>query len=167
MTLDDLIKSSEALRLSAYDDVTGNNVAVGDVCLGTITIGWGHTGPDVRPGMTITEEEAERLFQQDKHNAILDAIGALTHIANAPDCWAGLGEPRQAALADMSFNLGRVRFAGFHKLLAAVAAGDWDGASDEVLYNGKPNPSKWKKQVKHRADRDAYILRTGLWPEHL
>ena len=32
---------------------------------GVPTIGWGHTGPDVRVGMTITDEVAERLLLQD------------------------------------------------------------------------------------------------------
>ena len=32
---------------------------------GVLTIGYGHTGPDVRPGMQITEGEAERLLKED------------------------------------------------------------------------------------------------------
>ena len=32
---------------------------------GVWTIGYGHTGPDVRPGMTITPQEAVRLFNAD------------------------------------------------------------------------------------------------------
>jgi GH24 family phage-related lysozyme (muramidase) len=44
----DLIKKFEGLRLTAY------------VCpAGVLTIGYGHTGSDVKPGMKIDEKEAE------------------------------------------------------------------------------------------------------------
>ena len=33
-----------------------------------MTIGYGHTGPDVTPGMKITQAEAERLLKQDLHH---------------------------------------------------------------------------------------------------
>jgi lysozyme len=50
----DLIKSFEGLRLEAY------------LCPAKIrTIGFGHTGDDVRDGMKITKEEAEKLLQKD------------------------------------------------------------------------------------------------------
>ena len=35
---------------------------------GVLTIGYGHTGPDVTPGMKITQAEAERLLKQDLHH---------------------------------------------------------------------------------------------------
>lgn len=48
-----LIKSFEGCRLQAY------------YCPGgVLTIGWGHTG-DVYPGQTITQQEADRLFDTD------------------------------------------------------------------------------------------------------
>lgn len=54
----DLIKKFEGLRLTAY------------VCpAGVLTIGYGHTGADVKPGMRITEEEAERLLWKDTESA--------------------------------------------------------------------------------------------------
>ena len=53
----DLIKSFEGCELKAY------------VCpAGVLTIGYGHTGPDVTPGMKITQAEAERLLKQDLHH---------------------------------------------------------------------------------------------------
>lgn len=48
------IKLKEGLRLNTYK--CSSNVS---------TIGYGHTGSDVRPNMTITKEEAERLFSMD------------------------------------------------------------------------------------------------------
>jgi lysozyme len=49
-----LIKRAEGLRLDSYRDAVG-----------IATIGYGHTGPDVRIPMTITPGEAERLLYED------------------------------------------------------------------------------------------------------
>lgn len=48
-----LTKTSEGLRLTAYQDITGG-----------WTIGYGHAG-GVTPGETITQTEADQLFAQD------------------------------------------------------------------------------------------------------
>ncbi len=45
-----LTKSFEGLRLEAYQD-----------CAGNWTIGYGHTGPTVSAGQSITEAEAEEV----------------------------------------------------------------------------------------------------------
>ncbi len=50
-----LIEHFEGCRLTAYWDATGR----------VWTIGWGHTGPDVRQGLTITQEVADDLLIQD------------------------------------------------------------------------------------------------------
>lgn len=49
-----LIKFSEGCRTTAYRD-----------SVGILTIGYGHTGPDVHSGMSITKERANELFDQD------------------------------------------------------------------------------------------------------
>lgn len=48
------IKGWEGCRLTAYRCPAG-----------VLTIGYGHTGPDVHPGMKITQAEADRLFEAD------------------------------------------------------------------------------------------------------
>jgi lysozyme len=50
-----LIRQSETLRLTAYHDC-GN---------GVLTIGWGHTGPDVHEGQRIDWATADFLFMKD------------------------------------------------------------------------------------------------------
>ncbi|MEM9705641.1 MAG: glycoside hydrolase family protein [Pseudomonadota bacterium] len=50
----DLIKRFEGLELEAYEDIAG-----------ILTIGYGHTGPDVKPGMRISEQEAENILRRD------------------------------------------------------------------------------------------------------
>ena len=55
-----LIKDYEGCRLTAYKPVPNETYW---------TIGWGHYGPDVKPGQTITLEEADRLLVQDCQSA--------------------------------------------------------------------------------------------------
>ncbi len=50
----DLIKKFEGCRLTAYADIAG-----------VWTIGYGHTGKDVVPGLTITQEHADALLAKD------------------------------------------------------------------------------------------------------
>ncbi len=50
----ELIKRFEGLELEAYQDIAG-----------IWTIGYGHTGPDVEPGMKISERDAEELLRRD------------------------------------------------------------------------------------------------------
>ena len=60
------IKSHEELRLLAYDDARPNYILrKGDPILGTLTIGYGHTGPEVKVGQVIDEAEAGRLLALD------------------------------------------------------------------------------------------------------
>lgn len=49
-----MIKGWEGCKLTAYRCPTG-----------VLTIGYGHTGADVTPGKTITQAEADRLFDAD------------------------------------------------------------------------------------------------------
>ncbi len=52
------IEEWEGLRLTAYKDSGG-----------VLTIGFGHTGPDVKEGMTITRERANELLIEDLKEA--------------------------------------------------------------------------------------------------
>lgn len=59
-----VIKYFESCRLAAYRDSAG-----------IPTIGWGHTGPDVRLGMTINQARADELLVKDlaEHERIVCA----------------------------------------------------------------------------------------------
>ena len=69
--------------------------------------------------------------------------------------FAGLDEARQAAMIDISFNLGQTRLRGFVKSLEAIAREDFDTAADEFM------DSKWSEQVGDRAVEVTEIIRTG------
>lgn len=66
------IKSEEGLRLNVYRD-----------SVGVLTIGYGHTGKDVVPGLVITEQQAERLLLADTGTA-QDAVNRLVKVALTP-----------------------------------------------------------------------------------
>lgn len=51
-----LIKHWEGCRLTAYKPVKGEKYW---------TIGWGHYGPDVRQGQTITQTQADAMLKRD------------------------------------------------------------------------------------------------------
>lgn len=68
-------KHKERLVLYAYDDlgrkVNGAPVPyIGGKLYGTLTIGWGHTGRDVKPGMEINADQAQRLFDADVQKSV-------------------------------------------------------------------------------------------------
>lgn len=86
----DLIKKFEGLRLTAY------------VCpAGVLTIGYGHTGADVKPGMRISEEEAERLLWKDTESA-QQTVSSFVSVK--------LNQNEYDALVSFTFNVGPTAF---------------------------------------------------------
>jgi lysozyme len=77
-----LIAVFEGCRLKAYQDSGG-----------VWTIGIGHTGADVTPGLIISQAEAQALFEKDQA-PLLSKVGAAKGIADA------------AALVSFGFNCG-------------------------------------------------------------
>lgn len=73
--------------------------------------------------------------------------------ANLP-WWRELDDVRQRVLMNMAFNMAG-RLLGFHMMLAATKAGDYETAANEMAN------SLWAKQVGDRADRLEHMMRTG------
>jgi len=63
------LKGHEACVLHVYDDkdpkAKTREILPGMSYEGTLTAGWGHTGPDVIPGMTVTQHMADVWLVQD------------------------------------------------------------------------------------------------------
>ena len=95
---------------------------------GVLTIGVGHTGPDVTEGKIITQEEANRLLAQD----IRWAEGAVNHGVKV-----ALKQHQFDALVSFTFNVGASAFLT-STLLKRLNAGDYDGAAKEFV--------RWTKQ---------------------
>ena len=67
--------------------------------------------------------------------------------------WYGLSEARQRVVVNMMFNLGPNRFNAFKKVNAAIEAGEFQVAADEMI------DSKWYRQVGNRAERLEQAMR--------
>lgn len=97
---------SEGLRLTTYKDSGGIN-----------TIGYGHTGPEVKPGMTITRKRAEELLIEDVY----------THGQRVKKCVrVPMAQEEFDALNDFAFNVGVSRACG-STLLKKLNAEDYNG----------------------------------------
>lgn len=151
--LESYIKGNEGCRLAAFDDATGEPVPAGGTCQGTLTIGYGHTGKDIIPGMVITQDQAEAFFQSDLTTAIRGASAAL-----GAQYWLTIPAAWRAALVDMAFELGEYGLGGFHKMLAAMRWGDANGAAAEL------RASKYYAEVPARAERNRQMLLTNEFP---
>lgn len=118
----DLVKEFESVELTAY------------LCpAGIWTVGYGHTGEDVHPGLTITQDEAESLLRRDIRT-FEHAVAALT--ADVP-----LEQHQFDALVSLTFNIGQGNFRS-STLLRKLKAQDYEGARAEFL---RWNKSKGKE----------------------
>lgn len=104
-------------------------------------------------GRNLTDRE----FSQDEIDLMLSNDIALVEadLDRTMPWWRTMTEARQGVLANMAFNLGISRLAGFKNTLAYMQAGRYDAAAAGML------DSLWAKQVGARADRLAKIMRTG------
>lgn len=134
--LEDL-RRQEGFREEAYLDTVG-----------VWTIGYGFT-EDVRPGDTITRDEAETYLRERAMVAVSDA-------RKLCPTFDQLDPVRQAVMANLAYNLGYRRLAKFRNTLARLAAGDYVGAA-----NGMKN-SLWCRQVKTRCTELVEEMRTGV-----
>lgn len=107
-----LTEQFEGLQLTAYQD-----------SVGVWTIGYGHTGPDVQPGLTITQEQASALLLQDA----ADAVAAVNRLVTVP-----LTQNQFDALVDFTFNEGQGNLAS-STLLRELNAGNTAGAAAQFL----------------------------------
>lgn len=113
-----LIKEFEGLRLNAYRCPAG-----------VFTIGYGHTSR-VKEGMSITEEEANALLDQDISIAAEQVKSAVK---------VELNTNQLDALIDFVFNLGIGNLRS-STLLKKLNAEDYSGAAEEFgkwIYSGK------------------------------
>ena len=114
--------------------------------LGLKTVGIGHlcreSDPesDMEVGTPVSEERVMELFDKDMSWTFRDCIRLLPEFNDLPD------EVR-LIVANMMFNLGASRLAGFKKFLAAIEKEDWNSAADEMV------DSKWHRQVPERSGR--------------
>ena len=118
-----LTEGFEGVRLTAYPDpATGGD---------PWTIGYGHTGPEVHSGMTITQEQAENYLAEDVKKAEADVNARLN---------VEVTQNEFDALVDFAFNCGCGNLNN-STLLKKLNAGDYEGAAQEFL--------KWDMAAGH------------------
>ena len=106
----------EQCRLKAYPDpATGG---------APWTIGWGDTGPDVKPGLVITQDEADARFA--KRLAREFEPGVLDALQNHPT------QSQFDAMVCLSFNIGLGNFRA-STLLRKFNLGEVEAAADQFL----------------------------------
>jgi lysozyme len=102
------IQAFEGCRLTAYRCQAG-----------VLTVGYGHTGPDVRAGTTITQEHAELLLANGLgrfERCVTDAVAKTLH------------QHEFDALVSLAFNIGTKAFVD-STLVRKLNAGDYRGAA--------------------------------------
>jgi lysozyme len=121
------LKRWEGVVLHAYDDfdppAKRRVIQPGDMVRGTLTIGYGSTGPHVKPGMTISTKQAETLLRMD-----LDRFEqAVERLVKVP-----LNDHQHATLVSFAFNVGTGNFQK-STLLRKLNAGDYDAVPSELM----------------------------------
>ena len=135
-----LIKSFEGCELTAYPDPgTGGD---------PWTIGYGHTGPDVQPGLTITQARADQLLKQDLQKFEQGVNGVIAR---------SLTSNQFSALVSFAYNVGLGALQS-STLLRLVNAGDFSGAAAQFgkWVNGASGPLPGL--VRRRAAEAALFL---------
>ncbi|WP_260706836.1 lysozyme [Edaphobacter flagellatus] len=107
-----LARTFEGCRLTAYQDQAN-----------IWTIGYGHTGPHVTSGLTITQAQAETLLADD----LATAAACVSRLVKIP-----LNQNQFDALVDFVFNLG-CRSLTQSTLLAHIQANNFEAAAKEFL----------------------------------
>jgi lysozyme len=105
-----LTEQFEGCRLTAYQDQVG-----------VWTIGYGHTGADVTPELTITQDHAQALLAHD----VGSAAGCVNNVVTID-----LTQAEFDALVDFVFNLGAGAFTR-STLLRDLNAGDFTHAASQ------------------------------------
>lgn len=122
---EDKIVQWEGEVLWAYDDFDPKHrpIEPGMSVKGTLTIGVGHTGPDVKPGLRIDVKQSREWLRQD-----LDSFEALVERSvKVP-----LSDNQFAALVSFAFNVGEGNFRK-STLLKRLNAGDYESVPQELM----------------------------------
>jgi lysozyme len=122
-----VVAGFEGLRRTAYLDIAG----VPTVC-------YGHTGPEVRVGMKLSQAECEELLAKDAEWA-WHAVDKHVRGEMTPAQWV--------ALASWTFNFGEGALKS-STMLRLANEGDWLGACNELpKWNKALNPKTGRKEV--------------------
>ncbi len=142
----ELIKRFEGLELEAYQDIAG-----------IWTIGYGHTGADVQPGMKISERDAEELLRRDLKPREQAVDGAVK---------VPLNQNEFDALVSFVYNVGASAFRG-STALKRLNKGDRVGAADALTWWNKATVGGVLREVlgltrRRAAERALFLTPTAM-----
>lgn len=135
------LERDEGLRLEAYPDPLTHAAPW--------TIGYGHTGREVHPGLVWTTDECAEALSAD-------VAATERGLSTALPWWRGLDDLRQDCLVNQAFNMGVHGLLGFTTYLELVKARDFAAAAEDEIH------TLWARQVGGRAARLALQMRTGV-----
>lgn len=128
-----MLKHFESLSLKSYPDpATGGT---------PWTNGWGHTGPDVKPGQVITQVKAEELLDADLQRFEFGVLALLDRPVN---------QGQFDALVSFSFNVGLGNLKT-STLLRMVNAGEMGNAAAQFSRWNKGAGKVMKGLIRRRA----------------
>lgn len=142
----EIIKRNEGCRLTAYRDVVN-----------VLTIGWGHTGPEVRDGLTITQAQADAWLASRLANEF--EPGVLKALAGAP-----VTDNQFSAMTSLAYNIGVGGFAG-STLARQHRAGNYQAAADAFLSWNKAGGQVLAGLDRRRGEERALYLTPDAAPE--
>ena len=117
---------------------------------GRDTVGVGHTGPDVRPGLVITKAQSQALLSRD----LARFEAAVNRLVTVP-----LTQHRFNALVSFAFNLGEGALAKSSLLKLVNAGGNFDEDAAVLTHcfviwqnvNGRPNAAIRARRAREAA----------------
>lgn len=135
------LKVYEDLKLLAYPDPISGGAPW--------TIGYGHTGREVHPGLAWLPNQAEDALAAD-------IAATCRGLDSALPWWRSLDDLRQDCLIDQAFNLGVAGLMGFGTYLGLVKTHSFDAAANDDIH------TLWARQVGARAKCVSEQMRTGV-----
>ena len=165
-----LIKDAEALVLHAYDDRDPSwprkKVTPGMKVRGVLTIGWGHTGADVKPGLTWTKEQAEKALDADLEEFVKEMNKNLRLHDLLADNDILVSSNQFAALTSLVYNIGDPAFDA-STLYRFMKAKDYNSAAGQFprwCYDGD---KKLDGLVKRRLkEQRLFLTSDGKEPDY-
>lgn len=127
---EELLRVFESCKLQAYQDV-----------IGTWTVGYGHTGSDVSPGMWITQDMAEEIFQRDLR-AFAERVRSIVH--------SSLNDNQFSAAVCFAYN---IKGWAATPLFGFLVRGDVDSAKQHWLLYDKVTSGGQKIEVRGLKNR--------------
>ena len=142
-----LLRQEEGIRYTPYLD-----------SLGYPSVGVGFKlGPKGAPLSHYTftlSDNTVNAWLGDNVDAVTASMAKNSEIASA---MKHCNQPRQDILTSMAYQMGVDGLGGFHHMLSAVVAEDWEEAVTQML------DSTWANQTPERAQRHADVIRSGQW----